>query len=169
MKWVGPPQVAVFVPANSRAFFTANGGFLILFLFSLPSGRRDGVWRRISESSLSRYFPPRTGAKGEALKRNKTFCIILLSLNTFGKPSATMIIAVFFHYFNIFYRFPFGYYIFFVILERLLVKLLMFIPLWWLLRGWRRPMRSLPHAHAEPCIAGRGGGKRGTTYIKAFT
>ena len=30
-------------------------------------------------------------------------------------------------------------------------------------------MRSLPHAHAEPCIAGRGGGKRGTTYIKAFT
>ena len=75
MKWVGPPQVAVFVPANSRAFFTANGGFLILFLFSLPSGRRDGVWRRISESSLSRYFPPRTGAKGEALKRNKTFCI----------------------------------------------------------------------------------------------
>lgn len=65
MKWVGPPQVAVYVPANSRAF-----------------------------------------------------CIILLSLNTFGKPSATMIIAVFFLYFNIFYRFPFGYCIFFVILER---------------------------------------------------
>jgi len=85
-----------FVPANSRAFFTANGGFLILFLFSLPSGRRDGVWRRISESVLSGYPPPHTGAKGEALKRNKTFCIILLSLNTFGKPSATMIIAFFF-------------------------------------------------------------------------
>ena len=53
--WLGwkPPQTAVFVPADSRAFFTANGGFLILFLFSLPSGRRDGVWWWISESVLS--------------------------------------------------------------------------------------------------------------------
>ncbi len=34
-------------------FFTANGGFLILFLFSLPLGRRDGGWWRISESPLS--------------------------------------------------------------------------------------------------------------------
>ena len=34
-------------------FFTANGGFLILFLFSLPSGGRGGGWRRISESMLS--------------------------------------------------------------------------------------------------------------------
>ena len=42
-----------FVPANSRAFFTANGGFLILFLFSLPSGRRGGGWWQISESPLS--------------------------------------------------------------------------------------------------------------------
>ena len=33
-----------FVPANSRAFFTANGGFLILFLFRLPVGRRGGGW-----------------------------------------------------------------------------------------------------------------------------
>ena len=41
------------VPANSRAFFTANGGFLILFLFSLPSGRRGGGWWQISESPLS--------------------------------------------------------------------------------------------------------------------
>ena len=42
-----------FVPANSRAFFTANGGFLILLLFSLPVGRRGGGWWRISESPLS--------------------------------------------------------------------------------------------------------------------
>ena len=42
-----------FVPANSRVFFTANGGFLILFLFSLPSGRRGGGWWQISESPLS--------------------------------------------------------------------------------------------------------------------
>ena len=42
-----------FVPANSRAFFTANGGFLILFLFSLPSSRRGGGWWQISESPLS--------------------------------------------------------------------------------------------------------------------
>ena len=34
-------------------FFTANGGFLILLLFSLPVGRRGGGWWRISESGLS--------------------------------------------------------------------------------------------------------------------
>ena len=42
-----------FVPANSRTFFTAKGGFLILFLFSLPVGRRGGGWWQISESPLS--------------------------------------------------------------------------------------------------------------------
>ena len=35
------------------AFFTANGGLLILLLFSLPVGRRGGGWWRISESPLS--------------------------------------------------------------------------------------------------------------------
>ena len=34
-------------------FFTANGGFLILFLVSLPPGGRGGGWWRISESTLS--------------------------------------------------------------------------------------------------------------------
>ena len=42
-----------FVPANSRAFFTANGGFLILFLFSLPPGwRGGGVVADIREPAL---------------------------------------------------------------------------------------------------------------------
>ena len=49
----GLPTTTLFVPANSRFFFTANGGFLILFLFSLPSGRRGGGWWQISESPLS--------------------------------------------------------------------------------------------------------------------
>ena len=49
----GLPTTTLFVPANSRTFFTANGGFLILFLFSLPMGRRGGGWWRISESGLS--------------------------------------------------------------------------------------------------------------------
>ena len=65
-----------FVPANSRAFFTANGGFLILFLFSLPLGRRGGGWLRISESPLSGISATTRRRMGEALKRNKTFCII---------------------------------------------------------------------------------------------
>ena len=49
----GLPTTTLFVPANSRAFFTANGGFLILFLFSLPIGRRGGGCWQISESRLS--------------------------------------------------------------------------------------------------------------------
>ena len=49
----GLPTTTLFVPANSRTFFTANGGFLILLLFSLPIGRRgSGCWQ-ISESGLS--------------------------------------------------------------------------------------------------------------------
>ena len=49
----GPPATTLFVPANSRFFFTANGGFLILLLFSLPMGRRGGGCWQISESGLS--------------------------------------------------------------------------------------------------------------------
>ena len=49
----GLPTTTLFVPANSRFFFTANGGFLILLLFSLPMGRRGGGCWQISESGLS--------------------------------------------------------------------------------------------------------------------
>ena len=47
-------KVIIFLYRRSRTFFTANGGFLYLRLFSLPSGRRGWGWRKISESSLSR-------------------------------------------------------------------------------------------------------------------
>ena len=49
----GLPTTTLFVPANSRFFFTATGGFLILLLFSLPMGRRGGGCWQISESGLS--------------------------------------------------------------------------------------------------------------------
>ena len=53
MKWVGPPQVAVFVPADSRDFFTANGGFLLFVAFQ-PAIRqaRMGVVVNIREPAL---------------------------------------------------------------------------------------------------------------------
>ena len=67
--WMGTDRYAqimysFFVPANSRAFFTANDGFLILLLFSLPVGRRGGGWWRISESPLS-------GISATARRRNR--------------------------------------------------------------------------------------------------
>ena len=55
-------KVIIFLYRRSRTFFTANGGFLYLRLFSLPSGRRGCEWRGISESLLSRYLPARTDA-----------------------------------------------------------------------------------------------------------
>ena len=70
-------KVIIFLYRRSRTFFTANGGFLYLCLFSLPTGRRGWGWRGISESSLSRYLPTHTDAKGEDLKSHKSFCIFL--------------------------------------------------------------------------------------------
>ena len=55
-------KVISFCTGFSRTFFIANGGFLYLRLFSLPPGRRGWGWRRISESSLSRYLPTHTDA-----------------------------------------------------------------------------------------------------------
>ena len=50
---------------------------MYLRLFSLPPGRRGWGWRGISESSLSRYLPTHTDAKGEDLKSHKSFCSFL--------------------------------------------------------------------------------------------
>ena len=55
-------KVIIFLYRRSRTFFTAKGGFLYLWLFSLPSGRRGWGWRGISESMLSRYLPTHTDA-----------------------------------------------------------------------------------------------------------
>ena len=54
--------VITFCTGEAGLFLPPTADFLYLPLFSLPSGRRGGVWRRISESSLSRYFPPYTDA-----------------------------------------------------------------------------------------------------------
>ena len=62
-----------FVPANSRAFFTANGGFLILFLVSLPSGGRGGGWRRISESMLSGISATARWRIGQSPEKEQNF------------------------------------------------------------------------------------------------
>ena len=54
--------VITFCTGEAGLFLPPTADFLYLPLFSLPSGRRGGVWRRISESSLSRYFPTYTDA-----------------------------------------------------------------------------------------------------------
>ena len=54
--------VISFCTGEAGLFLPPTADFLYLLLFSLPSGRRGGVWRRISESSLSRYFPTHTDA-----------------------------------------------------------------------------------------------------------
>ena len=54
--------VITFCTSEAGLFLPPTADFLYLPLFSLPSGRRGGVWRRISESSLSRYFPTYTDA-----------------------------------------------------------------------------------------------------------
>ena len=54
--------VISFCTGEAGLFLPPTADFLYLLLFSLPSGRCGGVWRRISESSLSRYFPPYTDA-----------------------------------------------------------------------------------------------------------
>ena len=64
-------------------FFTANGGFLILFLFSLPSGRRDGVWWRISESELSGISTTTHGRKGQSPEKEQNFLYHPLVLKYF--------------------------------------------------------------------------------------
>ena len=51
-----------FCTGKAGLFLPPTADFLYLLLFSLPSGRRGGVWRRISESSLSKYFPTHTDA-----------------------------------------------------------------------------------------------------------
>ena len=48
----GLPQ-QLFLFRRTAGSFTANGGFLILLLFSLPMGRRGGGCWQISESGLS--------------------------------------------------------------------------------------------------------------------
>ena len=62
-----------FVPANSRAFFTANGGFLILLLFSLPVGRRGGGWWRISESPFSGISATTRRRIGQSPEKEQNF------------------------------------------------------------------------------------------------
>ena len=69
-----------FVPANSRAFFTANGGFLILFLFSLPSGRRSGGWWQISESPLSGISATTRRRIGRSPEKDQNFLYHLHTL-----------------------------------------------------------------------------------------
>ena len=54
--------VISFCTGEAGLFLPPTADFLYLHRFSLPSGRRGGVWRRISESSLSRYYPTRTDA-----------------------------------------------------------------------------------------------------------
>ena len=66
-------KVISFCTGVSRTFFTANGGFLYLCLFSLPSGRRGWGWLRISESLLSRYYPTHTAAIGQSPEKAQIF------------------------------------------------------------------------------------------------
>ena len=71
-----------FVPANSRAFFTANGGFLILFLFSLPSGRlKRGVAENIRELALE-ILSDTHGRIGQSPEKVQTFLFLLLMAYT---------------------------------------------------------------------------------------
>ena len=58
-------------------FYRQRRTFCILRLFSLPTGRRGGGWRRMSESVLSMTSPTATNAKGAALKSRKSFCIYI--------------------------------------------------------------------------------------------
>ena len=62
-----------FVPANSRTFFTAKGGFLILLLFSLPLGRRGGGWWRISESPFSGISATTRRRIGQSPEKEQNF------------------------------------------------------------------------------------------------
>ena len=70
-------KVIIFCTGAAGLFLPPTAAFCYLWLFSLPSGRRGwGCWG-ISESSLSRYYPTRTDAKGKALKSHKSFCSFL--------------------------------------------------------------------------------------------
>ena len=51
--WGGASHNNSFCSGEQPVFFTANGGFLILLLFSLPMARRGGGCWQISESGLS--------------------------------------------------------------------------------------------------------------------
>ena len=53
--------------------FTANGGFLILFLVSLPSGGRGGGWWRISESMLSGISATARRRIGQSPEKEQNF------------------------------------------------------------------------------------------------
>ena len=61
-------------------FFTANGGFLILFLFSLPLGRRGGGWWRISESPLSGISATTRRRIGRSPEKEQNFLYHLRNL-----------------------------------------------------------------------------------------
>ena len=54
-------------------FFTANGGFLILLLFSLPVGRRGGGWWQISESPLSGISATTRRRTGRSPEKEQNF------------------------------------------------------------------------------------------------
>ena len=54
--------VMSFCTGEAGLFLPPTADLLHVPRFSLPSGRRGWGWRRISESSLSRYYPTHTDA-----------------------------------------------------------------------------------------------------------